>query len=89
MSAINEIKNFDLKMEFDEPRDAIKPNQNPLPFVGPQEDDKFQNYSEIYEEKEPLFVEDRTDNFRLSQDIQYDVIITFLSLQLIDFIGII
>lgn len=75
MSANNVIKNIDPKMEFNEPRDAIKPNQNPVTYDGPQEDDKFQNYSEPYEEKEPLFVEDRTDNFRLSQAIQYDVII--------------
>lgn len=75
MSANNEIKNFDSKMKFDKPRDAIQPKQNFVPYDGSQEDNKFQNYSEPYEEKEPLFVEDRTDNFQLSQAIQYDVII--------------
>lgn len=34
-----------------------------------------QNTNERLEEKEPLFVEDRTHNFRLNHAIQYKVII--------------
>lgn len=80
MTSENKMEIIDPKMELNEPSDVAKLEEQSTPLDGPQDDDeKFHSFSEsLDEEKEPLFVIDRTHNFRMSQAIQYDVIIHFL-----------
>lgn len=77
MNEDNESVEFDSYLEFYKSNDIVE--QKPKPHGSRQGNHidrigDFKSPEDLSEEQEPLFVEDRTNNFRLRYTIQYEVI---------------
>lgn len=72
-----EFMEFDSYLEFYKSNNIVE--QKPKPHGSRQDNfidspGDFESPGDLSEEQEPLFVEDRTNNFRLRYAIQYEVI---------------